>query len=146
MRLQDYPTRYFVYVGLLLGLPTGLGIKYILMAPAKPTHQEAQLDHMSARWHNLADAFQALADEINQSETPMNQLTHELKVVTVTNDLKACPEYAEATAEYPRLVKYVGDQVETFIVDPLGGFWPADEFFDMVSLSAIAVDPKELEQ
>lgn len=75
----------------------------------------------------------------------MNQLTHELKVVTVTEDPEAYPKYAEASAEYPELVGYLEDEFETFIVDSeTGEFWPEHDFFGMSEVTAIAVDPEEL--
>lgn len=68
-----------------------------------------------------------------------------LLVVTVTNKPELCPEYAEASARFPELVKYVEDDSAMFVVDPdRGNFWPANEFFYMNLVTALSVDPTEL--
>ena len=72
-------------------------------------------------------------------------MSRELKIVTVTRKPDLCPEYAEASAEYPKLVKYVEDDSAVFVVDPeTGNFWPAAEFFHMCAVTTFFVNPAEL--
>lgn len=72
-------------------------------------------------------------------------MNRELKVVRVTNNPDEYPEFAEASVEFPELVEYIDDESATFIVDPeTGDFWPADEFFHMVAVTAFLVNPVEL--
>jgi len=63
----------------------------------------------------------------------------EFRVVTVTNDLERNPECLDDTDEFPQCVRCVEDEVETFIVGN-GDFWPAREFFNMVSVRRFTVD------
>ena len=70
----------------------------------------------------------------------------ELKVVTVTNNLELCPEFAKDTANYPWLVKYIEDEQKTFVVEPkTKRFWEANEFLLMKPFTSIFVNPEELE-
>jgi len=73
------------------------------------------------------------------------ELNRKLRVVEVTNDLDNCPEFADASAEYPQLVERVEDESAVFVVDTeTGDFWPAAEFFHMVAVTAFLVNPAEL--
>lgn len=66
------------------------------------------------------------------------------RVVTVTNNLEVCPEYSEDTEEFPEIVPHVEDEAATFVVDTRNGdFWPAREFFDMVTISHFIIDSAE---
>jgi hypothetical protein len=53
------------------------------------------------------------------------------RVVQITNNVKGYPECALDTAEFPDIVKYVGDEMDLFVVNEHGKFWPASEFFFM---------------
>lgn len=57
-------------------------------------------------------------------------------VVKITKNLEGYPECKEDTEKYPHLVKYVGDEMDIFIVkaDDPEQFWPAGEFFYMVEI------------
>lgn len=63
-----------------------------------------------------------------------------LLVVTVTKDVEKYPEFAEDTLKNPSLVGYIEDEVESFVVDPEGGFWTAAEFFDCTNVSSFYVE------
>jgi hypothetical protein len=63
----------------------------------------------------------------------------EFRVVTITKDLERNPECREATEEFPEMVPYVEDEVEVFVVGG-GDFWPAREFFNMLSVECFTVD------
>ncbi len=66
------------------------------------------------------------------------------RVVTVTNNLEEYPQYRDDTEEFPEIVSYVEDEANTFIVDTRDGdFWPAREFFDMVTISHFFIDSAE---
>ena len=51
-----------------------------------------------------------------------------LRVVTVTDDIEANPEFAADTKEFPYLVDYIEDEIETFIVGE-DDFWRHQDFF-----------------
>lgn len=72
---------------------------------------------------------------------------HKLRVITLTNNLKKYPQYADDTKEFSYLVGTVQDEVDTFVVDTdtLGGFWCADEFFQCVNVREFLVNPRQLE-
>lgn len=72
-----------------------------------------------------------------------NSVCQSLRVVTVTNNVIANPEYAAANIEFPDLVSCVRHEVATFVVDtsPDGSIWRAEEFFDRVQVDKFFVDP-----
>jgi hypothetical protein len=57
------------------------------------------------------------------------------RVVQITKSVERYPECATDTAEFPDLVKYVDDEMDLFVVDEIGHFWPAHEFFYMQTLT-----------
>lgn len=63
----------------------------------------------------------------------------EFRVIMITNDLEGNPECRKDTEEFPEMVRYVEDEVEVF-VSGAGDFWPARDFFDMVSVTHFTVD------
>ena len=63
----------------------------------------------------------------------------QFRVVVITNNLEEYPEYRENTEEFPEMVPYVEDEVRVFVSGG-GDFWPANEFFDMVSVTRFTVD------
>lgn len=67
------------------------------------------------------------------------------RVVTITNNLEEYPQYRDDTEEFPEMVFYVvEDEVDTFVVDTRNGdFWPAREFFNMVTISYFIIDSAE---
>jgi len=66
------------------------------------------------------------------------------RVVTVTNNLKEYPQYHDDTEEFLEMVSYVEDEVATFVVNTCDGdFWPAREFFNMVTISHFVIDSAE---
>lgn len=56
------------------------------------------------------------------------------RVVIITNNLKEYPQYQDDTKEFPDMVPYVEDEVAVFVSNA-DDFWPASEFFDMVSIT-----------
>lgn len=58
----------------------------------------------------------------------------EYRVVNISNNIDEYPECKKDTEQFPHLVKHVGDEMDTFIVDENGKFWPAGEFFSMVTV------------
>ena len=68
----------------------------------------------------------------------------QFRVVTVTNNLEAHPQYREDTREFPRLVQHIEDAVEVFVVDMRdGGFWVASDFFYGTNITHFVVDSLE---
>ena len=66
------------------------------------------------------------------------------RVVTVTNDLEAYPQYREDTDEFPYLAdRLVEDEIETFVVDEDGGYWEAKDFFSGTNITYFIVDSSE---
>lgn len=57
------------------------------------------------------------------------------KVISITSDLEAYPEYTANTLEHPDLVPYVEDDYEVFIVnvDKPTNWYRASEFFQCVT-------------
>lgn len=72
-------------------------------------------------------------------------MNRELRVVTVTNNPDDYPDFAEASIEFPELVKRIEDEFAILVVDSeTGEFWPAAEFFHMCAVTAFLVNPAEL--
>lgn len=68
----------------------------------------------------------------------------EFRVITITNDLQEHPQYRDDTEEFPNLVQYIEDEVETFVVDMRdGGFWGASDFFFGTNITHFIVDSSE---
>ena len=62
------------------------------------------------------------------------------RVVTVTNNLRDYSEYEDDTLEFPELVKRIGDEFGTFVVEVDGdNWWEAREFFDCVEITEFEV-------
>ncbi len=51
-----------------------------------------------------------------------------LRVVTITNNLEAYPEFTKDTLEFTFLVGHIEDEVETFIVGE-DDYWRQQDFF-----------------
>lgn len=62
------------------------------------------------------------------------------RVVQITNNVADYPECADDTEEFPHMVKYVGDEMDIFVVDEEGKFWPASEFFYMKEIKEFKVE------
>jgi len=63
----------------------------------------------------------------------------EYKVIKISNNTDEYPECKEDTERYPHLVKHVEDEMDIFVTDENGEFWPADEFFNMVEVTSFSV-------
>ncbi len=62
-------------------------------------------------------------------------MEYTFRVLVVTNDLEAYPRYKRDTIDFPELLEYVEDEIETFVFcNETEDFWKAGEFFDMVSI------------
>lgn len=61
------------------------------------------------------------------------------KVVKISNNIAEYPECKEDSEQYPHLIKHVADEMDTFIVDENGEYWPEDEFFSMVTVTNFKV-------
>lgn len=72
---------------------------------------------------------------------------HKLRIVQIArpNVIGEYPECADDTTEFPHLIPYVEDDMEIFVVDAANPqqFWPASEFFNMVSIKSFMVDAEE---
>ena len=72
---------------------------------------------------------------------------HKLRVVQIAcpTAIADYPECVEDTQEFPHLVEYVEDDMEIFVVDTMNPqqFWPARDFFMMVTIKSCMVDSKE---
>jgi len=66
------------------------------------------------------------------------------RVVTVTNNLEQYPQHVYDNDEFPHLIDYVEDEVETFVVDENdGGFWKSSEFFQCTNVTHFLIDSSE---
>ena len=54
------------------------------------------------------------------------------RVVRVTNNPLAYPEYEEASEAFPYLVDEIEDENAVFVVNEDGVFWHANEFFSQM--------------
>ena len=67
-----------------------------------------------------------------------------LRVVTVTNDVEANPEFADETAKFLHLVDYIEDEVETFIVGE-DDFWRHQDFFLLGDIKRFTITEGNIE-
>jgi hypothetical protein len=62
-------------------------------------------------------------------------------VVKISDSLEEYPDCKEDTEMFPHLVKYLKDEMDTFIVqDGTENFWKASEFFQMVNINYFSGD------
>lgn len=64
----------------------------------------------------------------------------EYRVVKITNNIEAYPDCKQDTEEFPNIVFHVEDEMDLFIVDSDGKFWPSDEFFSMVEIKKFTTE------
>lgn len=75
------------------------------------------------------------------------EMMYKLRVVQIVSPtaVDEYPEYVADTTEFPHLVPYVEEDTRIFVVNPTNPqqFWPANEFFYMVPVKSLLVEPKE---
>lgn len=64
------------------------------------------------------------------------------RVVKITKNIEGYPECKKDTEQFPDMVKYVADEMDLFIVDETGKFWPASEFFHIEDIEEFEISQK----
>ena len=64
------------------------------------------------------------------------------RIVRISKNVEEYPDCADDTAEFPHLVRHIQDEMDIFVVlvgQEAEKFWPASEFFLMVSASEFTI-------